>query len=221
MRNVFVIGLGNFGYHLAIRLEGRARVTAVDVDRARIQKVGSVVARAIVGDGSNPDLLKELGVEAADVAVVSVGDSMEQSILITHQLKELRVPEIYAKAVSESHARILELIGATRVLQPEREVAENLAISLAKTTIVDYLQLHRTFGIIEVTAPPPFHGKSLAELKLRSRFRVSVVGIFRGQDRLVNPGPDTIIRPGDRMVVLGTSDDVLVFEEKALAAEKA
>ncbi|GAB4249974.1 MAG: TrkA family potassium uptake protein [Acidobacteriota bacterium] len=212
MRNVFVIGLGNFGYHLAAKLEGRARVTAIDVDRERIQKIGPIVARAVVGDATKPELLKELGIESADVAVVSVGDSMEQSILITHELKNFGVPQIFAKAVSEAHARILKLVGATRVLEPEREVAENLAISLAKTTIVDYLQLHRTFGIVEIAAPPSFQDKTLRDLALRSRFRVTVIGIFRGEDRLINPGPDTVVQAGDRMIVLGTEEDLMRFE---------
>lgn len=218
MRNIFVIGLGSFGYHLAAKLEGRARVTAIDVDRERIQKIGPIVARAVVGDATKPELLKELGIESADVAVVSVGDSMEQSILITHELKNFGVPQIYAKAVSETHARILKLVGATRVLEPEREIAENLAISLAKTTIVDYLQLHRTFGIVEITTPPAFQDKTLRELALRTRYRVTVIGIFRGEDRLINPDPETVARAGDRMIVLGTEEDLMRFEAETTGA---
>ena len=172
-----------------------------------------MVSRAVVGDATNRELLRELGIDSAEVAVVSVGESMEKSILITHHLKELNVKRIYSKAISEEHAEILRMIGATRVLQPEREVAENLAMSITKPTIVDYLQLHKNFGIIEADAPDKFAGKSLADLSLRSEYGVTAIGIFRKGDRLVNPAPETIILRGDHLILLGSEEDIVEFED--------
>ncbi len=212
MRNIFIIGLGNFGFYLAAKLEGKSRVTAIDIDRDKIQRIGPMVSRAVVGDATSRELLRELGIDSAEVAVVSVGESMEKSILITHHLKELNVKKIYSKAISEEHAEILRMIGATRVLQPEREVAENLAMSITKPTIVDYLQLHKNFGIIEVDAPDKFAGHSLADLALRSEYGVTAIGIFRKGDRLVNPAPETLILRGDRLVLLGNEEDIAEFE---------
>lgn len=214
MRDIVIIGLGNFGYYFALRLEDRAQVTAIDTDKYKIQTIGEKLHRAVVADATKIEVLRELGVDQAEVAVVSVGESLESSILITLHLKELGIPQIFAKAISDDHAEILRRVGATRVLQPEREVAENLAISVAQPTIVDYLQLHRDFGIIEIEAPESCHRHTLAELEFRAKYGLTVIGIFRNDDRLINPGPGSKIQPDDRLVLLGTKENISQFQKQ-------
>lgn len=212
MRNIFIIGLGNFGFHCALRLEGRAQVTAIDVDRNRIQKIGPHVYRAVVADATSAEALQDLAIEEAEAVVVSVGTSMENSILITLHLKAIGVKKIFAKAMSDDHAKILRMLGATRVLQPEKEVAENLAMTITKPNIVDYLQLHKAFGIIEIDSPAHFFNRSLETLALRRTKGLTVIGIFRKGDRLISPDSKSVILEGDRLVLLGTEESIVEFE---------
>lgn len=214
MRNIFVVGLGNFGFHCARKLEGKADVTAVDIRREPIQRIGPHVARAVVGDATRTELLQELGIEFSDAVVISMGTSLEASILVTLHAHSLGAREIFAKAISDDHAEILTRMGATRVLHPEREIAENLAISISRTNIVDYLRLHESFAIIEVTAPEAFEGQSLLDLNIRSRFEVTVIGIFRDGDRFINPAPTIVIEKGDRLAVLGDEQKIMEFETR-------
>lgn len=213
MRSIVVIGIGNFGYHCALKLEGRAEVTAIDLDRRNIQRIGPHVDRAVVGDATKKEFLEEMEVGQADVVIVSMGASMEASIITTLNLKALGAKEIHVKANSDEHAQVMHLIGATRVLQPEREVAENLAVGIIRPNIIDYLKLHRHFGIVEVPAPKHLIGKTLLETELRTQFNVSVIAIFRDGDRMINPDPRTKILESDRLVLLGKEDNILLFEK--------
>lgn len=216
MRNIFVVGLGNFGFHCAKKLQGKADVTAIDIRREAVQRIGPYVSRAIVGDATRGELLQELGIESADAIVISMGQSLEASILVTLHAQSLGAKEIFVKALSTDHAEILSRMGATRVLHPEREIAENLAISISRINITDYLRLHENFAIIEVTTPEAFVGKSLIDLDLRSRFDVTVIAIFRAADRLVNPSPTMVIQEGDRLAVLGEESKIMEFEAKII-----
>lgn len=208
MRNIFVFGCGNFGYHLAHTISGKAHTTVVDRDREKIQMIGAEVERAVVGDATSKEFLLELGVEAADAVVVSMGENMEASILTTMHVHSLGIKEIYVKAFSDDHATILQMLGASQVIQPEREVAENLAVSILETSVYDFHRLHKYFGILEESARPEFWGKSLMELGLRRNYRVTVVAIFREGDKLINPLAETVILEGDRLILLGTEEDL-------------
>lgn len=214
MRNIFIFGCGNFGYHLARKIGHKAHVTVVDTDRSKIQSIGNEVERAIVGDTTSKEFLLEIDADAADAVVVSMGESMEASILTTMHVHSLGVSEIYVKAFSDDHVRILQLLGASRVIQPEREVAENLAVSILETSVYDFLRLHEHFGIVEESAHPEFWGKSLMEIGLRRRYRVTVIGLFRDSDRLINPNAETVIQEGDRLMMLGSEEDLAAYREK-------
>ena len=211
MRSIFILGCGTFGYHLARNIGDKAHLTVVDKDRERSQKIGPDVERAIVGDVTNKELLVDIGVEGADAVVVSMGENMEASILATMHAHALGVQEIYVKASSDDHAAILELLGATRVIQPERESAENLAVTILDTAVFDFHRLHETLGLLEESAPAEFWGKSLLELGLRRNYRVTVVAIFRDGDRRVNPQAETVIREGDRLLLLGSDEDLAAY----------
>jgi len=207
------IGLGSFGYHCARALEGRAHVTVIDLDRDAIQRIGPYVTRAVVADGTKRDVIEELGAESMDVAVINLGDRMDASILATLHLKALKVREIYAKGISEEHAEVLKIIGATRVIYPERDSAENLAVSIVRPTILDYLRLHGDVSILEVLAPEEFVGKNLIQLNLRNRFGITVIAIYGPEGRKsVSPKPDVIIEDGDRLLMIGENESLLTFQ---------
>lgn len=214
MREIVFLGIGNFGYYCAIGLEGKAHVTVVDQDRDKIQRLGPHVGRAVLGDATQKELLQELGVDSADAVVVSLGEKIGSSILATLNLASLGVPQIYVKSISDEHSKILKLVGATRVIHPEREAAENLTASLLKTEVLDYRKLHEDFGIMEISAPREFWGKNLIELDLRSRYRLNVIAIFTKQgERQINPRPDATLGEGDKLILLGEESHIMEFQK--------
>ena len=214
MREIFFLGVGNFGYYCATNLEGKAQVTVIDQDRAKIQRIGPHVSRAVLGDATQKEILAELGVESADAAVVSLGGQIGSSILATLHLASMGVPEIFVKSISDEHSQILKLVGATRIVHPEREAAENLTISLLRADVVDYLRLHEDFGIIEILAPPHFYDKNLIELGLRARYRLTLIAIFPKQgEKVVNPEANRVIKQGDRLILLGEENQIMEFNK--------
>ncbi len=214
MREIFFLGVGNFGYYCAMNLEGKAQVTVIDQDRDKIQRIGSHVSRAVLGDATQKEVLLELGVESADAAVVSLGDRIGSSILATLNLASMGVPQIFVKSISDEHSQILKLVGATRIIHPEREAAQNLTISLLRADVVDYLRLHEDFGIIEILAPPHFYGKNLIEIDLRTKYRLTVIAIFpKSGEKAINPSAKRVINQGDRLILLGQEQQIMEFNK--------
>lgn len=212
MRHILFVGLGSFGFHCARSLEGRADVTAIDVNREAIQRIGPYVTRAVVGDGTNREVLEEVGVETVDAAVVSLGDRMDASILATLHLKALNVREVFVKAISDEHAKVLRILGASRVIYPERDSAENLAMSIVQPTVLDYLRLHGDISILELLAPEEYVGKNLMQLRLRERYGITVIAIFSGGKRSVSPRPDFVIQKDDKLMMIGENENLMTFQ---------
>jgi len=219
MRRILFIGLGSFGYHCARRLQGKAEVIAIDKDRDVIQRIGPYVERAVVGDGTKREVIEAvIGGGGMDVAVVSLGDRMDASILATLHLKALEVEQIIVKAVSDEHKKILEILGASRVIYPERDTAENLALAIVEPTIIDYLRIHGELGIVEILPPQEFWHKRLQDLALRKRYGITVIAVF-GKDKLeVSPGADCVIDPDDKLLVIGENKKIQQFQTLSRAA---
>lgn len=212
MMRVVIMGVGNFGYCFARRLSTqKVEILAIDIDREAVDEVAGFVTHAVMGDVTDRDLLEELDVGTADYVVVSLGDEhMDPSILATLHSRSLGAKNVYAKAISDDHARILELIGATRVIHPEREVAESLAEALGKPNVLDFIPLGEEYSIVEFEPPSQFVGKSLAELDLRNRYGVTVLGVkeyFAGSRRM-NPPPDYVIQDDISLLIMGRDDQV-------------
>lgn len=214
-RSVVVIGLGNFGMAF---VENARRygfdVLAIDSRAEAVNRVAPHAARAVVADGTDREVLEHLGVKGMEVAIVSMGDRMDLSILSVLHLKGLGVREICAKALSDDHARVLESIGATRVIHPEREVAGLLAQRLAHPTMREYLPLLGDYAVIELLAPEAFGGKTLRDLHLRNRYGVSVIAMSKGNDpnALTAPSVDRPLVGGDLLVLIGRKEDLERFE---------
>jgi trk system potassium uptake protein TrkA len=204
-----VIGLGKFGATVVGSLHARGHeVVAIDRDRARVQEVRDTSTRAIEADCTDPETLRALGVRDADAVVVSLGERMDASILVTLYLKELGVREIVVKAVSEDHAKILHLIGATEIVHPERDTARRVARGLGLRSIVEYLPLAADSSLVELHVPPPFVGRTLAELDIRRRHQVLVVAIKRGERLVMATGGDERLLAGDVLVLVGRDQDL-------------
>jgi len=208
-----IIGLGRFGSYLARTLaEQGQEVVAVDRSEKAVEEISSVVSQAVVADATRKETLEHLGFDKMDTVVVAIG-SLAQSVLVTLFLKELGARHIIAKALNEEGAKILSLIGAHRVIIPERDSAIRLARSLVMPNFLDFLPLLPDFYITEVKPPPDFVGRSLKELDLRRKYRVYVIGVkraFADQIQLLPPA-DYVIERDDILYLVGHQKDLAAF----------
>jgi len=189
MESNVVIGLGRFGLEMATKLYACGEdVLAIDTDESLIDKFADRVTRAVAADARDLDVLKKLGVENMDRAIVAMGSDLGASALITMNLKSLGVPYIICKAHDDTYREILEKLGADRVIIPEREMADKLALGLTSAGIMEYIELSDEYGIVELDPPESWDGKSIRQLDLRSRYGINVIAM-RQQDALIIP-PD-------------------------------
>jgi trk system potassium uptake protein len=208
-----VIGLGRFGSAMAMTLTELGHdVIGVDGDEARVQQLADVITHALQIDATDEKSLRAAGIQDVDVAVVSIGENIESSLLVVMQLRELRIGTIVAKAVTPLHGRILEKLGVSRVIFPEREMAIRIAHSLVMPNVIDYIELSRDFSIVEVPAPDAFVGRTLKQLELRPRLGLTLIAIKRQSDGGVGvitniaPAADETIRSGDVLALLGSNE---------------
>jgi trk system potassium uptake protein TrkA len=201
-----VIGLGSFGGHFAKTLyENGHEVLAVDSLKDRIEEMKTYVSHAVNMEAAVKENLEALGLEDMDVVVVSLGPNMEASILTVLYLHEMRVKRIVAKALSEDHLKILESVGATEVIYPERDMAIKTALRLSNPNVLEYLPLTSGFSIQEIAPPEKFIGKSIRELDLRNKLGILVIAIRELVPEKINlsPSADFVIKDSDIMVILG------------------
>jgi trk system potassium uptake protein TrkA len=215
-RRFAVIGLGSFGHHVARALYGMGHdVLAVDADPGAVEAIRPYCSRAAMADASDKTELEAAGVGAAEVAIVGLGTRMDASILATLFVRELGVKEIVAKAVTPEHSRILERIGASEVVQPEKDVARRLAQRLAKPEVIEQLPFLDGYALLEIRAPRSLWGQTIAQSHLRRKHGLVVVTVRRieeGRETTVPAQPGEVIRENDVLIVLGTSENVEAFQ---------
>jgi trk system potassium uptake protein TrkA len=206
-----VLGLGRFGYEVAMRLttEG-CEVLAVDRRPEVVDRIRDHVTRSAIADVTDREALGELGVADLDGVIVALGGSLEGSILTCMHLKELGCKNITAKVMDADHEKILNKLGVPRVINPERETAQRLARHLAYASVLDYLPLAPGFSVMEVAPPPETVGKSLSEAHIRQNYNVQVVAIHElvPEAWRIIPEPGTVIKDSDVLVVLGRDEDL-------------
>ena len=204
MKSYLVIGLGRFGQSVSRQLCALgAEVLVMDMHSDLVQHVANDVTHAVVGDAQDKEVLRALGVRNMDCAVIAIGDNLAASVLITMNLKELGVPYIVCKAHDETHRKVLEKLGANRVIIPEYEYAQRLARTLNSHNVLDYIELSEDFGILDVPAPKTWIGKTLRELNVRAKLGVNIIAVENDGKTNVSPTADYAVREGDTLVVLG------------------
>jgi trk system potassium uptake protein TrkA len=211
MKEFAVIGLGNFGATVARELNRlKCRVTAIDIDKARIQELQDNIHMAILADATQREFLENLEVDKFDCFVVSTGENTHASILITLHLKELGATKIIVKAKSENHAKILHKVGATQAIIPEQQMASKVAHSLSESNMLDYLPLTGQYLVAELAPPAKFVGKTFEELKMRSKYHVTVIAVKDVPAGTFNfaPGGDYRVKGSDVLVILGQRKDI-------------
>jgi len=211
MKKFAVIGLGNFGFHVAKALyEDGNEVIAIDTDKARVQAIGSYATEAIVMNATDKTALKALGLENMDGVIVSTGTNISSSVLICLYLQEIGVTRILAKAIDEDHEKILKRMGATEIIHPERDIALRVARNMSKPNLLDFIPLAEGFELVEVGPPREFIGRSLRQLNLRAKYNVFVVAIQETvpENFVFVPPADFVLKDSDVMIMLGRTTDI-------------
>lgn len=209
MKSVLVIGIGRFGYHLIDQLNKAGdEIMAVDSSEERITPVLGMVTSSLIGDATNEQFIRSLGVETFDVCFVAIGDNFQSSLETTALLKDCGAKYIVARASRSVQKRFLLATGADSVVFPEKQVAEWSAVRYCSADVVDYLDYPGDFSIFEVKVPKAWIGKSLAELGVRNKFHLNVLSIRRGGEPILEFPADLVFQEGDTVTIFGADKDL-------------
>lgn len=211
MKRFVVVGLGNFGASAAEALSAQGHdVLAVDVREELVEGIAGSVASAVVADGRSAKTLDRVGARGADAAIVSTGDDVTASILAAMALRDLGVREIYVKVISMDHARVMEKLGVTETIFPERDSAQRLATRITSTSILNFVRLGTGFGMQEMAVPESWVGDSLRALELPKRFGISVIAVHDvlTDEMIPTPNPDAPLKDSDTLLVAGRDQDL-------------
>ncbi|MFN0168538.1 MAG: potassium channel family protein [Bryobacteraceae bacterium] len=212
--SVVVIGLGRFGSAVAKSLAALGHeVLGIDENAALVQDLSGVLTHVVQANTTNAETLRQLNVGDFQHGVVAIGSDLEASVLSVLALSELGVPDIWAKAVSDRHGKILQRTGAHHVVYPEVTMGERVA-HLVTSKIIDFIEFDDDFAIAKTRAPADVQNKTLAESELRRVYNVTVVGIKRPGEDFTYGRPDTTVRPGDLLIVAGPTREVEAFAGK-------
>ena len=210
-RSFAVIGLGRFGAATATTLvELGQDVIGIDGSEDKVREMSDALLQAVQLDATDERALRAAGIQNVDVAVISIGEDIESSLLVVMLVKELGIPTIIAKAVTPLHGRILQKLGVSRVIFPEREMAQRLAHSLVVPNVLDYIELSRDFSIVELPAPQEFVGKTLKQLQLPKKQGILVIAVrnvLKNKIQLLPPA-DYQFEPDSIITVIGRYADL-------------
>ena len=217
MKKIAVIGLGNFGYTLAVSLakEG-CEVMAVDADKEKVQSIKDKVGQAVLTNAASRDTLERLGIGDVDVVVICLGTRVDLSVMVTLFVKELGVGTIYAKVSSDDHARVLALVGADEIIFPEKDEALRLAKTVANPNVLEYARLAEGYNVAEFPAPEKFYGRSLSDLDLRNKFGIYVFAVRKPHlsEMKLLPPASYVVREDDTFIIVGEEKNMESFEDE-------
>lgn len=208
MTTVLIIGVGQFGSHIAKRMEElKCEVMAVDISEERINEILPHVTNARIGDSTNEEFLRSLGVRDYDVCIVALGGLFQSSLETTSLLKELGAKKVISRATNDVQMKFLLRNGADEVVYPEKQMALRIATRYASDSILDFIHLDNNYSIYEMKVPKDWFGKTLSQIDIRKKYKVNVLTIKRGKNVFI-PAPDTEIKSGDVAFVIGELRDI-------------
>ena len=208
MTTVLILGLGEFGSNIAKRMaEFNGEVMAVDVNEERVDDILPFVASARIGDSTNEEFLRSLGVGNYDVCIVALGGLFQSSLETTNLLKELGAPFVVSRATNDVQMKFLKMSGADEVVYPEKQTAIRLATKYASESILDFIQLDNNYSIYEMKVPKEWFGKTLSQIDIRKKYRINVLTVKRGKEVFI-PYPDTVMENGDVAFIIGEVQDI-------------
>ena len=203
MKSILIIGVGQFGSHVSRRLnELPCEVMAIDISEERINEILPFVDNAQIGDCTNEEFMRSLGVRNYDVCIVSIGGLFQTSLEATALVKELGSPKVISRATNDVQMKFLLRNGADEVIYPEKHMAIRVATRCASDSILDFVQLDDNHAIYEMITPKKWSGKSLAQLDVRKKFGINIIALKEG-DKVTVPIADTIMHEGDIVFAIG------------------
>ncbi|WNF38286.1 TrkA family potassium uptake protein [Bacillaceae bacterium IKA-2] len=212
-----VIGLGRFGGSVCKELYTMGHeVLAVDLNEDRVNDFTRYSTHSVVANATDENVLKSLGIRNFEHVIVAIGDNIQASILCTLLLKELNVKQVWVKAQNQYHHKVLEKIGADRIIHPEQDMGVRIAHYLVSEKIIDYIELSPEYSIVELMATEKVAKHTIAELDVRAKYGCTILGIKNGEDILISPTPDHTIKDNDILIVIGHNRDLKRFEDEAL-----
>jgi trk system potassium uptake protein TrkA len=217
MKQFAIIGLGTFGYYLATHLYEKGHdVLAIDKNKQRVQEIKDSVSQAVIADATDRKAIESLSIKEMDAAVVCIGSDLSASILATLNLNDIGVKRVLAKAITESHGRILYKVGALEVLFPEKDLSISLAERLHNPSVLDYLPFLEGYSMIERVIPKSFIGKELKDLDLINQYGIQVLAIKNILPDQLNmiPTGKCVLKNGDILILLGPNNALDLFREK-------
>ena len=215
MKSVLVIGMGRFGRHLASKMQELGNdVMVIDKNEELIEQYSDVFTDAQVGDCTNKEVIRALGVEDFDICFVTIGDDFQSSLVITSLLKEFGAERIISKAKQDIQADLLKKIGADEIVYPEKELAERLAIRYSATNLFDYIQLTGDYSIYEIPILHQWIGKSIVDIDVRNKYRINIIAVKNEDGIQPMPGANYSFKPDDHIIVIGKSSDVFKISDR-------
>lgn len=209
MKSVLLIGLGRFGRHIAEQLnELDHEVMAVDIDEERVNAVLPCVTNAQIGDSTNEDFLRTLGVNDYDVCFVAIGDNFQSSLETTSLLKDLGAKYVVSRAARDVHAKFLLRNGADEIVYPEKQLAKWSAIKFTSEHVFDYIELDSEYAVFEVDVPYNWAGKSIGDLDIRKKHKINIMAIKRNGSLELAISPETRLTATDTLLVIGKYHDI-------------
>jgi trk system potassium uptake protein TrkA len=213
-KQIVIIGLGRFGASLSANLSKMGNdVLAIDIDPQKVQSASGQATHVIQADATNEAMLKELGVGNFDIAIVAIGNSIQNSVLATIMLKKVGVPYVIARASTGPHGEILDKIGADKVVYPESQMGENVAHSAVLGFVSDYMPVTSGYGIAKVDAGRSFIGQTLSDIGFGSKGKLGIATLLiqRGGEVIVTPSQNEVVKPKDILIVSGNDDKLSDF----------
>ncbi|MBQ1413520.1 MAG: TrkA family potassium uptake protein [Clostridia bacterium] len=208
MKTVLIIGVGQFGSHIAKRMaELRCEVMAVDLNEDRINEILPYVTNARIGDSTNEDFLRSLGVDNYDVCIVALGGLFQSSLETTSLLSELGAKQIISRATNDVQMKFLLRNGADEVVYPEKQMALRIATKYASDSILDFIQLDNNYSIYEMKVPKEWYGKTLSQIDVRKKYKVNILTVKRKREVFI-PSFDTVMQTDDIVFAIGEIRDI-------------
>lgn len=209
MKSVLLVGAGQFGVHLAKKLnELDNEIMVVDSNEERIDNILPYATSAQIGDASSVDFLEALGVDDFDLCIVTIGDDFQDSLETTSLLKELGAKRVVSRASNDVHAKFLLRNGADAIIYPEKQVAEWAAIKCGSNHILDFMDLGNDCGLYEIEVPYEWVGKTLAGLDVRRKYNINILGTKENGSLNISMSPDSVFTQGESVLVLGTNKNI-------------
>jgi len=205
-----VIGLDRFGSNLAVNLQQLGHeVIGIDSNAERVRHISDLITHAAIGDPTDEEVLRTLGVRNADVAIVALTENIQSGVLVTLMLKEMGMKNVIAESTSEIHGRILTKVGADKVIYPEKDMGERLAKSLSNTDIMEYIDLSDEYSIMEIRVPKSWAGKSILELNVRVNYNINIIACRGTDDSIsISIDPNMPLVAENKLIVVGPNESI-------------